>query len=217
MGLSDMEELLSRINNKALVDYMREALGCYHVNAYRTCIVLSYITLFDDLSQKLQELAKTNATAKTIADEVKKRQHDQKIFESYMVDRLKTEKLITGGEAAILEQVRGCRNRAAHPSGIHASPEEAWFVFFEVIDKFLSKPLLLTTQAVDTLMIRLNNANFFPTKNINEIQDIVSEELENLHNSVFPYLIQELIKAFVKSNTNPAVFLVGLAFLKQDD
>jgi len=55
MGLSDMGELLSRINNKALVDYMREALSCYHIGAYRACIVLGYITLFDDLSQKLQE------------------------------------------------------------------------------------------------------------------------------------------------------------------
>lgn len=29
-GLSDMEELLARIENKAMVDYMREAIGCYH-------------------------------------------------------------------------------------------------------------------------------------------------------------------------------------------
>lgn len=63
MGLSDMEELLSRIQNKAIVDYMREGIGCYHAGAYRGCIVLSYIALFDDLSQKLHELAKTNATA----------------------------------------------------------------------------------------------------------------------------------------------------------
>ncbi len=39
-GLSDMEELLPRIRNKQITDYMREALACYNAAAYRACIVL---------------------------------------------------------------------------------------------------------------------------------------------------------------------------------
>lgn len=220
-GLSDMEELLGRIENKAIVDYMREAIGCYHAGAYRGCIVLSYIALFDDLGQKLHELAKTNKTAKDISKEVKKRQNDQQIFETYMVDQLKSAKLLTEPEASMLEQVRVCRNKAAHPSGVHASPEEARFVFFEVIDKFLSKPLLLTTQAVDALIDRLGNANFFPTNDIKETKDIVLSELTGMHDAALPYLTEQLVTACNDSRKsvarNAQRFVVGLSYLKQDD
>lgn len=220
-GLSDMEELLSRIQNKAIVDYMREGIGCYHAGAYRACIVLSYIALFDDLSQKLHELAKTNGTAKKIAKEVKQRQDDQQVFETYMVDQLKAAKLITEAEASMLEQVRVCRNKAAHPSGVHASPEEARFVFFEVIDKFLSRQLLLTTQAVDALTARLGNANFFPTNDIKETKAVVLSELASLHDAVLPYLTEQLVSASDGTDKaaakNAQRFLVGLAYLQRDD
>jgi len=139
------------------------------------------------------------------------------VFETYMVEQLKAEKLIESSDASLLEQIRKHRNKAAHPSGIHASAEEARFIFFEVIDKFLSKPRLLTTQAVDSLMIRLEKANFFPSRNIDEIRDIVSEELEILHSSVFPHLIKELIESFAQSNKNSGYFLIGLACLEKDD
>jgi len=220
-GLSDMEELLGRIENKGMVDYMREAVGCYHAGAYRACIVLSYIALFDDLAQKLHELARTNTTAKKISKDVKQRQSDQQVFETYMVDQLKSAKLVTEAEASTLEQVRVCRNKAAHPSGVHASPEEARFVYFEVIDKFLSKRLLLTTQAVDALMLRLSNANFFPTTDIKETRSIVESELASLHEGVFPYLVEQLVETCNDSDQNTAKnvrrFIVGLSYLQRDE
>lgn len=219
-GLSDMEELLGRIESKGMVDYMREAVGCYHAGAYRACIVLSYIALFADLAEKLHELARTNSTAKKISNEVKQRQSDQQVFETYMVDQLKSAKLITEAEASTLEQVRVCRNKAAHPSGVHASPEEARFVYFEVIDKFLSKRLLLTTQAVDALILRLSNANFFPTTDIKETRSIVESELASLHEAVFPYLIEQLVQACndpdQNTEKNAQRFIVGLSYLRRD-
>lgn len=219
-GLSDMEDLLSRVQNKAMVDYMREAISCYHSGAYRGCIVLSYIALFDDLREKLQELAKTNATARKIAKDIKQRQDDQQIFETYMVDQLRSAKLISEPESSMLEQVRVCRNKAAHPSGVHASPEEARFVFFEVVDKFLSKKLLLTTQAVDALMIRLANGNFFPSMSIHDTEAIVESELADLHEGAFPYLTEKLVEGCVSGDDttvkNARRFLIGLAYLKHD-
>ena len=80
--LADMEELLASISNKDMVDYMREALICYGASAYRGCIVMSYLALFDDLKLKLGELAKINGLAKTIWQEVERRSGNQEIFES---------------------------------------------------------------------------------------------------------------------------------------
>lgn len=220
-GLSDMEELLARIKNRDFVDYMREAVVCYHGGAYRACIVLSYIALFDDLRAKLAELGRLNGKAREVWREIEKRSNEQKTFETYMSDQLKTEKLIAEADHARLKQITECRNKAAHPSGMHASAEEARFVFFEVIDKFLSKDVLRTTQAVDVLMERLKNTYFFASTEIQEVKAIVSDVIEGMHELVFPVLVDRTIVG--ASDTDPTLsknaarFLVGLAALRKDN
>lgn len=102
-GLADMEELLADISNKNIIDYMREALACYNNGAYRGCIVMSYTALFDDIRAKLGELAKVNKIAKTVWQEIEKRAGNQDVFESYMMDQIQKEGLITTAEHDRLE------------------------------------------------------------------------------------------------------------------
>lgn len=215
-GLSDMEELLSSIKKREVLDYMKEALGCYHAGAYRGAIVLSYISLFEDLGLKLHELAATNSVAKTISIEVRKRQNEHAIFESYMVDQLKAANLISESEATTLDQIRVCRNKAAHPSGMQPSAEEARYVFYEVISKFLSKPLLQTKQAADAILLRLGNENFFPTRKLDEVAAIIKDELSILHEEAHAYLISKVVESGCQGNehlnVNSRRFLIGLAY-----
>jgi hypothetical protein len=214
-GLSDMEELLINIRNRAFVGYMREALACYHAGAYRGCIVMSFIALFDDLRQKLGELARTNSTAKSLFLEVQRRAADQEVFEKYMVDQMRGANLLLEADIEKLELIRNLRNKAAHPSGVHASPEEARFVFFEVIDKFLSKELLKTTHAVDALIERLPNANLIPGKSLPELAAIAADEIEIIHPSAFPYLMNKLVEHYESEDENVSRnarrLLIGLA------
>ena len=65
-NLTDMEELLGSIEAVQIREYMREAMSCYMAGAYRGCIVLSYIALFDDLLSKLGELGNVNSEAKSV-------------------------------------------------------------------------------------------------------------------------------------------------------
>lgn len=218
-GLSDMEELLARISNKDIVDYMREALSCYHAGATRGCIVLCYLALFDDLRQKLRQLAQINSTAKTISAEVELRASSQEIFETHMASRLKAEGLITEADSDLLEQVRIRRNKAAHPSGIHASPEEARFVYFEVIDKFLSKQVLKTTHAVDALIERLSHSNLFPSENIGEIEAIARHEVADVHREASTQLMIKCAAKWDDVNKtvvrNARYLLLGLSYGKR--
>ena len=124
---------------------MREAMCCYMAGAYRGAVVLSYIALFDDLLAKLGELANVNATAKTIFLEATKKKADQDVYESYLIDQLASKNLISGLDSSFLATLRTLRNKSAHPSGHKPSPEEARFIFFETVDRFLSKPILSTT------------------------------------------------------------------------
>jgi hypothetical protein len=210
-----MEELLSRIQNKAITDYMREALGCYNVSAYRACIVLCYIAVFDDLRQKLAQLASVSSVAKGISKEVDDRANDQQIYESYLIDQLKAADLVTEIEAFRLEQIRVLRNKAAHPSGLHPSPEEARYVFFETIDKFLSQRVLKTTHGVDSILTRLKNDNYFPSQTVDDVAAIVASEMSAIHFLAIPYLVIRLVQSNDSTeetlSRNAARFLSGLA------
>jgi len=64
--LTDMEELISKKFDIEIQEYMKEALSCYMASAYRGCIVLSYIALFEDIYNKQEGLSATNSKAKQL-------------------------------------------------------------------------------------------------------------------------------------------------------
>ena len=212
-----MEELLARIPGADIRDYMREAMSCYMAGAYRGALVLSYIALFDDLLAKLGELGNVNPPAKLIFVEATKKKADQDVYESYLIDQLTSKSLISGLDSSFLTTLRTLRNKSAHPSGHNPSPEEARFVFFETIDRFLSKPILSTTQLVDELIARLKNSNFFPSTGIVDIRNVVSDEIANLHDEAMPQLVAKMAAAVTSADAsikkNSSLFLIGLSRL----
>ena len=113
-----MEELLSRVDRLSARDYMSEALRCYHASAFRACVVLSYIALFDDLRAKLASLASVNKQAKMIHDEVEKKAKDQEVYESFLADQLAVARVIDAAQKLNLDFIIKLRNKAAHPSGV---------------------------------------------------------------------------------------------------
>lgn len=215
--LTDMEELLARIEAPLIKDYMREAMNCYMACAYRGCIVLSYVALFDDLLDKLAELGKVNSTAKGIHVDASQKKSDQEVFETYLIDQLSSESLLSGLDSAFLNILRIIRNKSAHPSGHAPSPEEARFVFFEVIDRFLSQPILSTTQLVEEIIGRLANTHFFPTSVISDVSEVVAEEIASLHEGALPQLIEKLSAAVISTDKtiakNGSHFIVGMSRL----
>jgi hypothetical protein len=215
--LSDMEEILQKIQNVAIADYMREALKCYGAGAYRGCIVLSSIALFDDSFNKLAEIRSVNKKAREIHDEVAKRQASQDVYESYLLDQLTSNKLISALDASTAEVIKNRRNKSAHASGHTPSAEEARFVFFEVIDKFLSKPAFSSKVLADEILSRLANSGFFPSNITNDVQSVVEHEIKLLHKDAYPYLISKLIDDINSSSRyssqNSRYFLDGLACL----
>ena len=192
-------------------------MSCYMAGAYRGSLVLSYIALFDDLMAKLGELANVNSTARTIFSEATKRKTDQDVYESYLIDQLTSKNLISGLDSSFLTTLRTLRNKSAHPSGHKPSPEEARFIFFETVDRFLSKQILSTTHLVDDILARLKNSNFFPSNNVPDIKSIVSDELAALHDEAMPQLVTKIGTAVTSTDAstkkNASFFLVGLASL----
>ena len=66
--LRDMEELIISINDINMQNYMREALRCYMTGAHRACIIMSFITIHENIYTKLDRLDLVNIKAKKIFD-----------------------------------------------------------------------------------------------------------------------------------------------------
>ncbi len=219
MALRDMEELVAQIVRTDARDYMAEALRCYNAEAFRACVVLSYIAVFDDLREKLVPLTKVNSKAKTIHQDIEKKAKNQEVFESDLANQLASTGLIDAGQKTKLDTVIQLRNKAAHPSRIHASAEQARFVFSEVIEHFLSKKALQTMHVADAILASLSQGNYFPTNQLKDIRSVVEQDVALLHDQAAPYLVHKLIelrqngdatmKAAVRS------FLLGLADMKK--
>jgi len=219
--LHDMEELVNSIEDDQAKDYMKEAMSCYMANAYRACIVLTYIALFDDIVKKLGELGNVNKKAKNIYIEAQKRINAQDVYESFVIDQLKSNSLLPALDTSFLDTLRVLRNKSAHPSGHNASAEEARFIFYEAINRFLSKPILTTTQLVDEILARLDEKHFFPSTDIAKISSVVEKELENIHHEALPYLISKFLDKTLSTSSivskNAGFFLTGLAYLKKSE
>ncbi|MCU6389004.1 hypothetical protein KW818_07710 [Enterobacter quasiroggenkampii] len=214
-SLRDMEELISDIVDVELKEYMREALTCYMTGAHRACVVLSFIAIFEDLLRKLDGMASTNIAARAIFTEINKKREEQKVFENDLLNRLKAEKIITEIDADFLTVLKTLRNKAAHPSGHKPTAEEARYVFSETIGRFLSKPILSTTQVADEIISKLTNAYLFPTTNIQDHVTVVNEGVKNLHHDGYSYLLKKLLQSLDNPNEqiqiNAKRYLLGLS------
>lgn len=215
-----MEELIASIDREDARDYMSEALRCYQAGAFRACVVLSYIAVFDDLRAKLRPLASVNKKAKKLHEEIEQKASGQEVYESYLADQLASVDLIGAAQKTNLEMIIKLRNKAAHPSGVHASAEEARFVFSEVINKFLREKQLQTNFAADAIIAALPQGNFFPTNKLDDIKAIVETEISGLQEQAVPYLIHKLLASRFDASGSPVphvgFFLMGLAALKKD-
>jgi hypothetical protein len=221
LHLTDMEELLSRVASQVSKDYMAEALRCYHAGAFRGCVVLSYIALFNDLRVKLAPLAAVNGSAKQLHQEIEQKAGNQEIFETFLADQLAVTKLIDAAQKAKLKLIIDLRNRSAHPSGMHASAEEARFVFFETIENFLRFPALQTTHAADAILAALPLGNYFPSINAMDVKAVVQSDIMALSEHARPYLVAKLIEACESVNevlrATARAYIFGLAALQSDD
>ncbi|HHF3148114.1 TPA: hypothetical protein ACPJ10_004614 [Vibrio diabolicus] len=218
--LSDMEELLQKIPNSSIADYMKEALKCYSAGAYRGCIVLSSIALFDDCVRKLSEIRNLNKIARSIHDEVVKRQNSQDVYENYLLEQLSSNKLISELDASTAEVIKNRRNKSAHASGHAPSAEEARFIYFEVIDKFLSKEAFSSKVLADEILSRLENSNFFHSNSIADVREVVKHETNLLHDDGYPYLFAKLVDAIVSKESNKSqnarYFIDGISSLNNE-
>lgn len=219
--LRDMEELIGFIDDISMQNYMREALRCYMTDAHRACIIMSFITIHENIYTKLDRLALVNSTAKKIHDEISPLRENQAVFEKEMIDKLTKANIISKLDSSFIDVLGKLRNKSAHPSGHSPSAEEARYVFSESISRFLSKPILSAHQVSDEILESLGGGNLFPTLKVTDYAVIVQHELSRLALEGVPYLLNKLIYSLDDANEtikrNALRFILGMGFEGADE
>jgi hypothetical protein len=209
-----MEELVGKVDDRDVAEFLREALACYGTGAHRACVVLTHIALFDSLRRKVKALSPVNGVAKTVSDEIEMLAAAQKVFETPLIHKLKAAGILTQLEAQILEQLNAQRNKAAHPSGHIVTAEEARFVFAEAIKKFISQPIRETSYVVEVVVGKFVDHNFFPSSNVSDMVAVLGQELANLDPAAKPFLINRVVRSLDEADTtvvgNARSFLLAL-------
>lgn len=220
MAIRDMETMLLNIRNKKIAPLMEESMRCYNAFAYRASISTAFNAMFHDLCDKLEALKETNSSIKALYQEIEKKKQQQEVYESYLIDNLASNNLISKLEKDILDGMRVMRNKASHPTDHEPTAEEARYVFTTIIDLVLSKGRILSRSAADDILSSLKDNNYFPSKvDFKENTKIVSYDIDSIHESAMVYLVNKVIDNIVSEpdEENYVLFMISLLNQKRND
>lgn len=199
---------------------MEESMRCYNAFAYRASISTAFNAMFHDLCDKLEALKETNSSIKALYQEIERKKQQQEVYESYLIDNLASNNLISKLEKDILDGMRVMRNKASHPTDHEPTAEEARYVFTTIIDLVLSKGRILSRSAADDILSLLKDNNYFPSKSdFKENTKIVRYDIDSIHESALLYLVSKVIDSISNDpdEENYVLFLLSLLNQNRDD
>lgn len=149
-GLTDLDERVFEVRDKASRDLIREAIQAYRGGAYRSAIISTWIAISFDIISKVRELAaygEANA-AKFTKDLDKAIQNNDRpklqTFERDLLTKAKEEfQIITEREFHDLERIMQDRHQCAHPAFVGEG------VLFQPLPELVRNHIV---QAIDILL-----------------------------------------------------------------
>ncbi|WP_407524450.1 hypothetical protein PDL71_01520 [Lacibacter sp. MH-610] len=123
---SDLSSLLSHVTNPNENEFLKEAISCFEIEAYRASIVMVWNLTIDHLFEFIlkHELANFNTALSKNTDKrikitsVSKKDDFSEIPEGKFIEFCKSGGIITNDVRKILDTKLGIRNSYAHPSSL---------------------------------------------------------------------------------------------------
>ncbi|UYC12709.1 hypothetical protein [Xanthomonas sp. CFBP 8445] len=176
MTLIDVEVLAERVRSIAAKSFIEEAVRCYKVGAYRSCIVATWIALIYDFVDKFRELALAgDASAVQLVAEFDQIQAKRDTagalkFERDVLDLAKSSyELISEQECVDLRRLFEDRNRFGHPNlnqdldVLDASAEVARAHLRNAVEHVLERPPVQGKSALASIRATVDS-EYFPRK-----------------------------------------------------
>ena len=142
----DLRELLTHLTNPAENEFLKEAIDCFEISAYRASIVMVWNLTVDHLfafilKHKLSEFNSAlalNTDKRIKITSVTNRDDFSEIPENKFIEFCRTAKIISNDIRKILDTKLGIRNTYAHPSNLKVSESKA----IEFIDDLVTNVIL---------------------------------------------------------------------------
>lgn len=206
VGLIDLDELILSCRDDRAKSYIAEAVACYRVGAYRSCIVASWIAVVFDIVQKLRDLGLSgNQRAQQEIENLEtiRSRNDIKAaldFEKSILKTIFELEVISLLEKQDLSRLLEDRHRCAHPSmqtleEIYLpSAELARYHLRNVVDHLLAKPPLQGKAALASVLADVESS-FFPTDAAKARERLAGGPLEHAREA----LVRNVVIALTKS------------------
>ncbi len=149
----DLDELIVRSRDKQARKFIKEAVACYRVGAYRSCIVATWNAVVFDFLHKLRELELLgDKEASKLLEQFEKLSSEKNVKELWQFEKdipkkaLKPFELISTVEMSDIERLFEDRSRCAHPSmtsleePFEATAELARYHLISAITHLLERP-----------------------------------------------------------------------------
>lgn len=212
--LRDMEELLNKVHDNEIKDYLNEALKCYMGGSFRACVIMSVIAGVYDLHKKVKALAGSDSSFRKLDEEVEKRKSKNEVYEKYLFEQCATKEIdmLNSSELKELQRCLDTRNDCAHPSNFVCSPEKARDIYSSIIDVLASKPVLFGFKHMKNLIDEMKEKTFFPVINTEKMNLMVSTNLSKFQEKAKPPLFKLLVTT-IKTTTLPVQKINAIRFL----
>lgn len=207
--LADLDELVLKCRNKNAKSYIKEAVSCYKVGAFRSSIVSTWIAVSFDIIDKLKELSLAgDKEAEKQIDAFEKARRVGDIatslkFERDILDVCRDKlELISPVEFIDLNRLQEDRNRCAHPSMtidsevFNPSAELARMHIRSAVDHLLQYPPAQGKYALKTLTSDVNS-EYFPTNIQKAVVAFESSPLKKARDSLIRNFTVVLLKRLI--------------------
>ncbi|NBD34446.1 MAG: hypothetical protein GVY30_00420 [Chloroflexi bacterium] len=194
MGL---DELLIEVPDQIERRYLEEAVKCYHIEAYRAAVILSWIVVARNLERKLQQLSREDGEANSQWERIEEKKSEDKSYEEDLLNACKSLGVLDGQETEELKHLRNTRNWCAHPTNYEPTAEAVRDCLRNAVQYALSRPLLRGFVYIRSLATeRITTPSFFPSDDPNEIDTYVDEMLGKIRMDLHIRLAEEMIHTF---------------------
>lgn len=186
---------LNKIQNEEDKILITDAIKLADSGFLRASYIMSFLACIESLKRRFIELGKKDSTIGRINTEIKKKEELHESVEKYVITKAKDLMLIDDIEKSKLEYFWGMRSVYSHPYEQNPSYLDCQHIINSVYEIVLSKPLLIRTGILSSIIKRLTDEESYIRNDNREIDNFVKELFTRVDPSCFSYFWEKIIKS----------------------
>lgn len=190
---------LNKIQNEEDKILISDAIKLADSGFLRASYIMSFLACIESLKRRFIELGKKDSSIGRITTEIRNREERHESVEKFVIDKSKELMLIDDIEKAKLEYFWGMRSVYSHPYEQNPSYLDCQHIINSVFEIVLSKPLLIRTGILSSIIKRITDEESYIRNDNYEIDNFVKELFIRVDPSCFSYFWNKIIESIENS------------------